>query len=107
MFVEFPKFIAKGSVPISGFVVPFVDKFHGDSVFAKSPDFFDESIVEFLRPLSREEFDNLGSTLDEFGSVSPAAVLGVGKAYSVWFFRVPCVLGEPGFLGSCFESERR
>jgi hypothetical protein len=55
VFVEFPILISVRSEPIPGVIVPFVGKAHGDAIVRKSPEFLDQTIVEFLRPLARQK----------------------------------------------------
>ena len=71
VFVEFPVLIAVGAEPIAGIVMPFVGKSDGDAVCLKCPEFFDEAIVEFFVPLSREELNDGVASGQEFGTVAP------------------------------------
>ena len=41
MFVEFPIFIAIGTIPIIGLIVPLILKTHSDAVVVPSPQLFD------------------------------------------------------------------
>ena len=55
VFVELPVFIAVAAKPMAAVVVPLISETHGYPVLAKSPNFLDEPVVEFARPLSREK----------------------------------------------------
>ena len=71
LIVEFPIFIAVRAKPVSGVVVVLIGKAHRDAVAVKSPQLFDETVVEFPGPLSREECDYLLTAGRKLGAVSP------------------------------------
>src|SRR5580692_3761627 len=51
VFVELPVLVAVAAKPMAAVVVPLIGETHGDPVFAKGPNFLDEPVVEFARPL--------------------------------------------------------
>src|ERR1700678_3335428 len=55
VLVELPVLIAIAAKPMARVVVPLIGKPPGYPVLAKSPNFLDEPVVEFARPLSREK----------------------------------------------------
>ena len=55
-FVEFPKFIAVGSISLAALIVPFVFEADGDAVLTETPDGFLQAVVErFRRPFPPEQ----------------------------------------------------
>ena len=44
--VELPILVSVAAEPVTGIVVPFIGKAHGDPIVAESPHFLDESIIE-------------------------------------------------------------
>src|SRR5262245_5322225 len=74
VLVEFPVLVAVAAEPTPAVVVPFVGEPHRDAVFAESPDFLDQAVVELALPLARQECFDLVAAADEFGAVAPAAV---------------------------------
>src|ERR1700731_3688616 len=106
VFVELPVFIAVTAIPMTAVVMPLVCKTHGYPVFAKSPQFLDQPVVEFARPLAREKrLDGIAS-LEEFGAIAPAAVRGIGKRNPNRIARVPSVLRQACLLGGGFQGKR-
>src|SRR5262245_61925378 len=76
-FVELPVLVAVGAEPVAGVVVPLVGKTHRDTRAFAGPDFLDEPVVELLRPLALEEFDDGRTAGKELGAIAPRAVDGV------------------------------
>ena len=77
--LEFPLLVAVCAEPVAGIVVPFVLKANRDPIFVKRPQLLDQAIVELPGPLPFEKGDDLGASVDEFGAVAPAAILGIGQ----------------------------
>ena len=46
-------------------VVPLVGEAYGDAIPGERPHFLDESVVQLLSPLAREESDDVLSAVDE------------------------------------------
>jgi hypothetical protein len=65
----------------------------GDPIFVKRPQLFDQAIIEFFGPLPFEKLDDGRASLQEFGSVPPAAVFRVSERDAL---RITCV---PGIFG--------
>ena len=49
MLVKFPVLIAIGPDPVSGVVMTFVSRTHGDPVAGESPELLDQPVIEFPR----------------------------------------------------------
>jgi len=49
VIVKFPVLIAIGPDPVSGVVMTFVSKTHGDPVAGESPELLDQPVIEFPR----------------------------------------------------------
>jgi hypothetical protein len=77
--IEFPVFVAVGTVPLPIHIMPFVGEAHGDTVVRMRPEFLDQPVVEFLGPFAGEKCDDLLSALQEFATVAPLAVRRVGQ----------------------------
>ena len=106
-FIEFPEFVAIGTEPMAGVVVPFVFETHGHAVAAKAPEFFLEAVIQFAIPFAPEKFDDLRAALDEFGAVAPLGVFGIGEGDAFGVAGVPGVFGGLDFLHGGFFGERR
>src|SRR5882724_7409744 len=71
VLVELPVLVAIAAEPVPAVVVPFIGKSHRYAVFAKGPDFFDQTVVELAVPLARQErFDGLTAS-QELGAIAP------------------------------------
>src|SRR5215216_562613 len=79
VFVELPLLVAVGAMPLPGIVVPFVLEAHGDAVPIERPEVLDQPIVVLPSPFAGEEFDDRRAAFKEFGTVTPAAILGIGE----------------------------
>jgi hypothetical protein len=95
--IEFPHFISIRAKPLPRRIVGLVSKSHRNSFFIKSPQLFDKAIIEFLRPLSGKESDDLISATDKFVAIAPAAVERVALRNFFRIARVPVILGGPYF----------
>ena len=93
--IEFPVLVAIASEPIAAIVMPFIAEAHGDAILAKSPNLFDQAIVELARPFAGQKRFDLCTAMDEFGAVAPAAVGCVGEGHARGIAAVPRILGEP------------
>ena len=72
IIVEFPVFIAVRAIPVTRIIAPLVSETYGDPVRGKRPHFLDESVIQFLGPLAREESDDFISSIDELRAVPPS-----------------------------------
>ena len=63
IIIEFPILVAVRAIPVSGVVVPFIGKAHGDSIVRESPKLLDQAVVEFLRPFTCEKSDDVLSSV--------------------------------------------
>ena len=99
MLVEFPIFVVIGVEPMISVVMSFVGKVDGDTVVAKSPKLFDETIIQLLTPLTGEKLNDGFSARKEFSTIAPDAVVCVSKRNSFRITGVPCVLSHSDFLG--------
>src|SRR4029079_795981 len=107
VFVELPLLVAVGAMPLPGIVVPFVLEAHGDAVLIEPPEILDQAIVVLLLPFAGEKFDDGITSLEELGTVTPAAVLGIGKRDLDRIARIPGVFRHARFLRSGFTGEGR
>ena len=71
---ELPHFVAVRSPPLAGGIVRLVSKAHRDAIVIERPQFLDEPVFEFARPLAGEECNDLLAAVDELRPVAPAAV---------------------------------
>src|SRR5580692_2800774 len=102
--VELPVFIAVAAKPMAAVVVPLIGKPHGYPVLAKSPNFLDEPVVEFARPLSREKCLDVVAALQEVVVIALTAVGGIRKRDPCGVSTVPRVFRHVRLLSSGFRS---
>src|ERR1700722_8120664 len=57
--VELPVLVAVGTEPVARVIVPLVRKAHRDAALSERPDFLDEAVVEFARPLAFQELADI------------------------------------------------
>src|SRR5215813_4090316 len=107
IFIELPILIAVRSKPVSRIVMTFVSKANGDPIALKGPQFPDQSIVEFPRPLAPKKGDNSLPADDEFGSVAPTTLFAVGKRHFFWITGIPGVFRQTNLLNGGIIRERR
>jgi hypothetical protein len=69
-FIKVPVFVPIRAKPIAGVVMPLVGKPNRDAAFIKSPQFLNETAIEFFPPLVNEEFNNGGSPLEELSAIA-------------------------------------
>src|ERR1700682_5275807 len=93
MFVEFPVLVAVAAEPVPAVIVPFIGKADGDAIRTEGPDFLDQPVVKLAVPLSRQKGLDRLSSLQEFGTVAPTTVDGVGERNARRIARVPGILG--------------
>ncbi len=53
--IEFPVLVPVGAKPLARIIVPLVGEAHGDALCGEGPDLLDQPVVQFARPLAREE----------------------------------------------------
>ena len=70
--IELPVLVAVATKPIVAVVVPLISEAH--AVFAKSPNLFDQSIIELAVPFASEERDDCLTTYNKLRAISPHAV---------------------------------
>ena len=63
IIIELPILVAVGAIPVSRVVVPLVGEAHGDAIIRESPKLFDQAVVEFFRPFTREKSDDVLSSV--------------------------------------------
>src|SRR6185503_14460989 len=105
--VELPVLIPVGAIPAAGGVVKLILEPHGDAIGGEGPEFLLQTIVELARPFPFEKLDDLGTAIQEFGTVAPLSVLSVGEGDTVGVATVPSVLGRLNFLARRFLGEGR
>src|SRR5262245_33726343 len=107
LIIKFPVLISVGPEPVSRIVVPFVGKTDGDPIFAKSPQFLDQPVVELARPFPPEKGDDLLPADQELRAVAPPALRTVGERDSLGIARVPSILRNAYLLDGSLKSKRR
>src|SRR5579864_1453245 len=80
---------------------------HCNTIFRTRPEFLDQAVIEFPGPFATEKGDNLFPAMDEFRSIAPARIRGVGQGDLFGIARIPCVLGKADFLHGSFAGEWR
>src|SRR5277367_3758530 len=96
--IEFPIFVAVGTIPLPGIVARFVGEAHGNPRAVERPEFLHEAILQFAIPLARQELNDFVAAIDEFRAVAPATVHGVTERNALWIARIPVVFGFAYFL---------
>ena len=92
---------------MAGIIVALILEANTDVVFMECPKLLDEPVIKFACPFAGKEFYDGCAPPKEFGTVSPAAVFGIGKRDAGRVAAVPCVLGKPNFFSRSFEGEGR
>src|SRR5260370_20197140 len=70
------------------------------------PKLFDEPIVQFARPLAREEVDDGWSSDQKLAAIAPPAFRRVRETDAVRVARVPAILGGADLLNFSLMVER-
>jgi hypothetical protein len=106
VLVKFPILIAIGAEPVSGIIVPFVGKSHGDTIFAEGPKLLDQAIAQFLVPFAGQELHDRVASLQKFRAIAPYAVRRVGESHPLGIACVPTVFRRANFLrrGLCVKG---
>ena len=104
---ELPILVSIGAEPMTAVVVPFIGEAHRDAVTCECPDFLDESIVEFARPLAPEKRYDFLPAGEKLGAVSPDAVFRIGQRDPLAVAGIPGILGRPSLERSGLGSEWR
>src|SRR5580704_8188258 len=91
VFVELPVFISVGAEPVARVVMTLIGEADRDASAVEGPEFFDEAVVEFALPFSREELDDFLTAVDELCTVSPFAIYVVTERDFFGIARVPVV----------------
>jgi hypothetical protein len=105
VLVELPILIPVRAKPVSGVVAPLVRESHRNPVLPKCPQFLDEPVFQFSRPLPLQEGDNLLAPVNELRAIPPARVHRVGKRNSLWILCVPCVFRPANLLDGALMGE--
>src|ERR1700674_1745253 len=106
MLVEVPVLVAIATEPVRAIIVPFIGKADGDTVRMEGPHFFNQPVVQFAVPFSRQKCFNRLASLQEFGAVSPPAIGSICERDARWVTRVPGILGQARLFGGGFGGER-
>src|SRR5262249_47806980 len=105
--VELPVLVSVAAKPVTGIIVPFIGKAHGDPVVAECPYFLNQPIIELAIPFAGEECPDFLAPMNEFRAVSPNAVGGIGEWYRSGVAGMPIVLGKTGLLRRGFRVKGR
>lgn len=92
ILVKLPVFVAIGAEPVPAVVMPLISKTHRHPVLTEAPQLLDESIVQLVLPFAGEEGDDRLAALDEFGTIAPIAIDGVGDRDLLGIAAVPSIL---------------
>src|SRR5262245_33465508 len=107
VFVKLPILVAVRAKPGFGIVMPFVSETDGDAIFMKRPELFDQTVIEFLRPLTSQKLDNFFPATRKLGPISPLRVDRVSKRDFVRVARIPGIFRQSDLLNSSLHSEWR
>jgi hypothetical protein len=107
VLIEFPVLVAVAAEPITAVVVPLIGKAHGDTVLTEGPHFLDQPVVQLAVPFARKKFLDGLAALQEFGTISPAAVGRVGERDAGGIAGIPYIFGLACLLRSSLGGERR
>ena len=77
--IELPVLVPVGPVPLTLRRLELVAVSCRNPVVGKRPELFDESVIQFLRPLIFEELDDFITALQERIAVPPDAVGSIGQ----------------------------
>ena len=105
VFVELPVLIAVGAVPLARVVMVFVGKAHADAVAVMGPQFLDQAVIQFARPLAFQQGDNGGAALRELAAFAPPAVFRIGEGDLFRVAGIPAVFGQADFFDGAFAGE--
>ena len=87
--------------------MPFIGKTHRNAVVVVGPQFLDQPVVEFTRPLAFEEGLHLRPADRKLGAVAPRGVHRVGQRHTLGIARNPGVFGQAHLLPGRLCGERR
>src|SRR5690242_1136516 len=73
MLIELPVFVAVGTKPVAGIVMPLVGEAHGDAVAVESPQFLDQAIVQLLVPFAGQELHDGLAPGQKLRTIAPRA----------------------------------
>lgn len=96
--IEFPLLVAVRAKPMAGIIVALILEANTDVVFMECPKLLDEPIIKFACPFAGKKFYDGRAPPKEFGTVSPAAVFGIGKRDAGRVAAVPDILGKTNFF---------
>jgi len=88
-------------------VMALVGETNGNPVVLVCPKFFYEAIIQFLVPFAGEELNNGVAPGEEFNTVAPYAVRGVGEPNALRLTSIPGILSQADFFCSGVRIERR
>src|ERR1700731_411614 len=96
--VKFPILAPVGSKPVATIIAPFVSKLDRDPIFMKSPQLFNEPIVQFPGPLTPEKLDNRFATGEKLRTITPYAARSIGACDLIRIATVPSIFCQSHFL---------
>src|SRR5262245_9698315 len=107
VLVEFPILVAVAAEPVTAVVVPLVGETDGDSVITEGPHLLDQAVIQLPVPLAREKSFYGVAALEEFRTIAPLTVDGVGVCHLGGIASVPSIFGHAGLLRRCIGREWR
>src|SRR6266850_4386217 len=103
--IELPVLVSIRSIPVSRVVMPLVCKTDGNAIVIKCPQLLNEPIVQFLGPLASKKSNNLRSSVNKLGSISPSRVDCVGERYFLGITGIPTVFSQANLLNRGIARE--
>src|SRR4029453_5706102 len=92
--IIFPILVSVRAKQLSPVISPFIGVSHGDPIAAEGPELLYQAVLELLCPFLREEFHDVGPSVDEFGAIPPTAVRCIGQRNLLGIAAVPAVFRE-------------
>src|SRR5579859_4853150 len=89
LLIEFPVLVAVAAKPLAAVIMPLIGEAHRDAILAKRPEFLDQPIIQFPRPLAHQECLDGAAALEKFRAVAPAAVFRIGERHAGGVLRIP------------------
>ena len=105
--LEFPVFITVRAIPVARIIMPFIGIAHGDTVFRKCPQLFDQTIIQLFFPFALQECLCCLTVSGKLRAVSPLGIQRIGKCDFGRVATVPAILCQSDFFDGTFTRKRR
>lgn len=97
VLVKLPVLVAIGTEPVTGVVMPLISEADSDALALKSPELFDEAVIQFPVPFAGKKLNDGLSPRQKLGAIPPDAVHCIGERDPFWVPGIPGVLGHSHF----------